>query len=207
TLNNMNLDFIGNVSGRIYQDGVPVNFKGDFVRAYFKKNATGKNEIQRVEIRKNAVVEKEGTTLYSDYLEIQPEKKLVFGKDNTKVIMKDANGVVTTVTANIMTGNLNTEVIDLVGKVVIVRKDKDKTLNATSTKAKLKNKENLAELRGDVFVDDGDSIITADEVDYDMKTNKAKARGNVFVDYKANESKSITNKNQINSGYNKIIKK
>ncbi|MGL4977759.1 MAG: hypothetical protein ACRC5G_07055, partial [Cetobacterium sp.] len=37
TLNNMNLDFAGNVSGRIYQDGVPVDFKGDFVRAYFKK--------------------------------------------------------------------------------------------------------------------------------------------------------------------------
>ncbi|MGL4641639.1 MAG: LptA/OstA family protein [Cetobacterium sp.] len=207
TLDNMNLDFIGNVSGVIYQDGIPVNFKGDFVRAYFKKNAQGKNEIQRVEIRKNAVIVKEGTTLYSDYLEIQPEKKLVFGKDNTKAVMKDQNGVVTTVTSNMMTGNLNTEVIDLVGKVVIVRKDKDKTLNATSIKAKLKNKENLAELRGDVFVDDGDSIITADEVDYDMKTNKAKARGNVFVDYKANESKSITNKNQINSGYNKIMKK
>lgn len=207
TLNNMNLDFAGNVSGRIYQDGVPVDFKGDFVRAYFKKNAAGKNEIQRVEIRKNAVIVKEGTTLYSDYLEIQPEKKLVFGKDNTRAVLKDENGVITTVTANMMTGNLNTEIIDLVGKVVIVRKDKDKTLNATSTKAKLKNKENLAELRGNVFVDDGDSVITADEVDYNMKTNKAKARGNVFVDYKANENKSITNKNQINSGYNKIIKK
>ncbi|MGL5544549.1 MAG: LptA/OstA family protein [Cetobacterium sp.] len=207
TLNNMNLDFAGNVSGRIYQDGVPVDFKGDFVRAYFKKNAAGKNEIQRVEIRKNAVIVKEGTTLYSDYLEIQPEKKLVFGKDNTRAVLKDENGVITTVTANMMTGNLNTEIIDLVGKVVIIRKDKDKTLNATSTKAKLKNKENLAELRGNVFVDDGDSVITADEVDYNMKTNKAKARGNVFVDYKANENKSITNKNQINSGYNKIIKK
>ncbi|MGL5088076.1 MAG: LptA/OstA family protein [Cetobacterium sp.] len=207
TLQNMNLDFIDNVSGKIYQDGVPVNFKGDFVRAYFKKNAEGNNEIQRVEIRKNAVIQKEGTTLYSDYLEIQPQKKLVFGKDNTKAILKDKDGVVTTVTANMMNGNLDTQIIDLVGKVVIVRKDKDKTLNATSTKAKLKNKENLAELRGDVFVDDGDSIVTADEVDYNMKTNKAKARGNVFVDYKANENKTMNNNNEINSGYNKIIKK
>ena len=207
TLNNMNLDFIGNVSGRIYQDGVPVDFKGDFVRAYFKKDAQGKNQIQRVEIRKNAVITKEDTTLYSDYLEIQPEKKLVFGKDNTKAILKDKDGVITTVTSNMMTGNLNTEVVDLVGNVVIVRKDKDKTLNATSTKAKIKNKENLIELRKNVFVDDGESVITADEADYNTKTNKVKARGNVFVDYKTNEKKSVTNANQINSGYNKILKK
>ena len=185
----------------------PVNCKGDFVRAYFKKDNDGKNRIQRVEIRKNAVIEKEGTTLYSDYLEIQPEKKLVFGKDNTKAVLKDKDGTVTTVTSNMMNGNLNTEVIDLVGKVVIVRKSKDKTLNATSTKAKIKNKENLVELRNNVYVDDGESIITADEADYNTKTNKVKARGNVFVDYKANESKSIMNANKINSGYNKILKK
>lgn len=189
TLDNMNLDFIGNVSGKIYQDGVPVHFKGDFVRTYFKKDAQGKNQIHRVEIRKNAVIEKEGTTLYSDYLEIQPEKKLVFGKDNTKAVLKDKDGMVTTVTSNMMTGNLNTEVVDLVGKVVIVRKDKDKTLNAVSTKAKIKNKENIIELRGDVTVDDGESVITSDEADYNTKTNKVKARGNVFVDYKAKESK------------------
>ncbi|MGL5412822.1 LPS export ABC transporter periplasmic protein LptC [Cetobacterium sp.] len=207
TLDNMNLDFIGNVSGRIYQDGVPVNFKGDFVRAYFKKDAQGKNQIQRVEIRKNAVIEKEGTTLYSDYLEIQPEKKLVFGKDNTKAVLKDKDGTITTVTSNMMTGNLNTEIVDLVEKVVIVRKDKDKTLNATSTKAKIKNKDNIIELRGNVVVDDGESIITSDEADYNTKTNKVKARGNVFVDYKVNEKKSVTNANQINSGYNKILKK
>ncbi|MDX8336350.1 LPS export ABC transporter periplasmic protein LptC [Candidatus Cetobacterium colombiensis] len=207
TLDNMNLDFIGNVSGRIYQDGVPVNFKGDFVRAYFKKDNDGKNRIQRVEIRKNAVIEKEGTTLYSDYLEIQPEKKLVFGKDNTKAVLKDKDGTVTTVTSNMMNGNLNTEVIDLVGKVVIVRKSKDKTLNATSTKAKIKNKENLVELRNNVYVDDGESIITADEADYNTKTNKVKARGNVFVDYKANESRNVIDINKVNSGYNKILKK
>ncbi|MGL5902124.1 MAG: LptA/OstA family protein, partial [Cetobacterium sp.] len=207
TLENMNLDFVGNVSGKVYQDGSLVDFKGDFVRAYFKKNAQGKNEVQRVEIRKNAVIKKEETTLYSNYLEIQPEKKLVFGKENTKAVLKDKDGVVTTVTADMMNGNLNTEVIDLVGKVVIVRKDKQKTLNTTSTKAKLKNKEDLVELRGDVFVDDGDSIVTADEVDYNMKTNKAKARGNVFVDYKRNENKTLNNKNGIDSGYNKILKK
>ncbi|MGL5191824.1 MAG: LPS export ABC transporter periplasmic protein LptC, partial [Cetobacterium sp.] len=100
-----------------------------------------------------------------------------------------------------------TEIVDLVGKVVIVRKDKDKTLNATSTKAKIKNKDNIIELRGNVVVDDGESIITSDEADYNTKTNKVKARGNVFVDYKVNEKKSVTNANQINSGYNKILKK
>lgn len=207
TMNNMNLDFIGNVSGKIYQDGVPVTFSGDFVRAYFKKNTQGKNEIQRVEIRKNAVITKEGTTLYSDYLEIQPQKKLVYGKDNTKAILKDRDGVVTTVTSDIMNGNLNTEVIDLVGKVNIVRKEKDKTLVATSQKGRVKNKENLIELRGNVFVDDKESTISADEVDYNTKTNKVKARGNVFVDYKNNEKKSTGSTDQMKSGYNKILKK
>ncbi|MEG1807142.1 MAG: LPS export ABC transporter periplasmic protein LptC, partial [Cetobacterium sp.] len=207
TMNNMNLDFIGNVSGKIYQDGVPVTFSGDFVRAYFKKNAQGKNEIQRVEIRKNAIIKKEGTTLYSDYLEIQPQKKLVFGKDKTKAVLKDKDGIITTVTANMMNGNLNTEVIDLVGKVVITRKDKEKTLVTTSQKGKIKNKENLIELRGDVFVDDSESTISADEADYNTKTNKVKARGNVFVDYKTNEKKSVGSSNQMKSGYNKILKK
>ena len=207
TLDNMNLDFTGNVSGKIYQDGVPVNFKGDFARVYFKKDAQGKNQVQRVEARKNAVVQKEGTTLYSDYLEIQPEKKLIFGKDNTKAVLKDKDGIVTTVTSNMMTGDLNTGIIDLVGKVVIVRKDKDKVLNATSTKAKIKNKDNIVELRGDVVVDDGESVIKSDEADYNTKTNKVKVRGNVFVDYKVNEKKSITSANQVKSGYNKILKK
>lgn len=207
TMNNMNLDFIGNVSGKIYQDGVPVTFSGDFVRAYFKKNDLGKNEIQRVEIKKNAIIKKEGTTLYSDYLEIQPQKKLVYGKDKTKAILKDKNGIITTVTANMMNGNLNTEVIDLVGNVVITRKDKEKTLVTTSQKGKIKNKENLIELRGNVFVDDSESTISADEADYNTKTNKVKARGNVFVDYKTNEKKSIGSSNQMNSGYNKIMKK
>ncbi|MBC2850679.1 LPS export ABC transporter periplasmic protein LptC [Cetobacterium sp. 8H] len=207
TMNNMNLDFIGNVSGKIYQDGVPVTFSGDFVRAYFKKNAQGKNEIQRVEIRENAIIKKEGTTLYSNYLEIQPQKKLVFGKDKTKAVLKDKDGIITTVTANMMNGNLNTEVIDLVGKVVITRKDKEKTLVTTSQKGKIKNKENLIELRGDVFVDDSESTISADEADYNTKTNKVKARGNVFVDYKSNEKKSVGSNNQMKSGYNKIMKK
>lgn len=37
TLDNMNLEFRKNVSGKIYQDGIPVYFSGNFLRVYFKK--------------------------------------------------------------------------------------------------------------------------------------------------------------------------
>lgn len=188
SMKNMNLDFIGNVSGRIYQDGVPVTFKGDFVRAYFKKDSKGDTKAQRVEIKKDAEIKKEGLTVTSDYIEIQTDKKLVYGKDNSKIVLKDDKGVVTTVTSDIMSGNLNTEVLDLVGDVKIVRVDSKNRIVATATKGKVNNKNNTIELRGDVLVDNGESVVTADEVDYNTKTDKIKARGNVFVDYKNNKT-------------------
>lgn len=189
SMENMNLDFIGDVSGKIYQEGVPVTFKGDFVRAYFKKNKDGQLKAQRVEIRKNAEITKEDLTINSDYIEIQTDKKLVYGKDNSKIVMKDNKGVTTTVTSDIMSGNLNTEVLDLVGNVRIVRVDPKNTVITTSSKGKVKKKENVIELRGDVLVNNGESVIEADEVDYNTKTEKIKARGNVFVDYKNNKTK------------------
>lgn len=64
-----------------------------------------------------------------------------------------------------------------------------KILKTKSNKAKLKNKDNFLELMGDVRVDNGETVITADEVDYNMDTNKVKARGNVFVDYKIKEKR------------------
>ena len=188
TIKNMNLDFIGNVNGKIYQDGVPVVFSGDFVRVYFVKDKFGKTKAQRVEIKKNAIIKKEGMEVYSDYIEMQTDKKLIYGKENTKILMKDKNGVVTTVTSNIMSGDLNSEVLTLVGNVKIVRKDSKNTIIATANKGILKNKENVIELRGNVLVDNGESTIEAKEVDYNTKTDKVKARGNVFVDYKNNKT-------------------
>nr|WP_307774653.1 LPS export ABC transporter periplasmic protein LptC [uncultured Cetobacterium sp.] len=184
SLDNMNLDFTGNVKGQTYQDGEIVTFSGDLVRGYFKKDELGKTKVQRIEIRNNAIVKKGDSTFYADYLEIQKDKNLIFGKDNLKGIMKDKNGVVTEITALLLNGNLKTEIIDLVGKVHIKRVEKNQVVITTSEEAEINNKNGVIELRGNVFVDNGESTIEADEVDYNTKTDKVKARGNVFVDYK-----------------------
>lgn len=208
TMTNMNLDFSGNVSGKVYQDNIPTYFNGDFVRGYFAKNAKGETKVQRVEIRKNAVIRREESTLYSDYLEIQPEQKRIYGKDNTRGVMKDKKGNITEVTADIVHGDMTTEIIDLVGKVKVVRKDKKKTFVGTSQRAKIKKKENLVEMMGNVRIDDGETVVTADKATYNTVTEKIKASGNVFVDYKAVDNKqSKRDIKRVNESYNQFMRK
>lgn len=208
SMKNMNLDFSGNVSGKIYENGIPTYFDGDFVRAYFTKDFQGKIKVQRVEIRKNAVVRREDSQLFSDYLEIQPIQKRIYGKDNTKGIMKDSKGDITEITSDIIYGNIETQVIDLIGNVKIIRKDKNKKFVGTSQKAKIKKKENLMEMIGNVKIDDGDTIVRADKVLYNTITEKIKATGNVFVDYKSvNKNKESKNINKINENYKQFMKK
>lgn len=182
TVKDMSLDFIDNVSGIVYEDNGPVEFSGDFARIYLIKDEFGKDKVQRVEIQNNAVIKKENETLYSDYLEIDVEKKLIFGKNNTKMVSKDKEGNITTVKSNMMRGDIEKEEIDLIGEVDIKREEKEKKIVATSNIGKVKNKENMIELRKNVRIDNGETIITADEVDYNTKINKIKARGNVFVE-------------------------
>lgn len=207
SMKTMALDFKGNVKGRMYQENTPVDFQGDFVRGYFKKDKNGEYRVNRVEIRKNAVIKKEGSTLYSDYIEAQPEKKLIYAKDNTKGIMKD-KGVITEVTADILQGNLNTEVIELIGDVRIERKDKNKIFKSFSEKGRIEKKIDTIYLIGNVKLEDNTSIITADEAEYNTKTRKIKLRGEYFVDYKANQTMKVGEGiKRVNEGYNNFIKK
>lgn len=182
---NMNLDLIGNVSGFVYQDNVPVNFKGEFARGYFTKK-DGKTQLQRIEVRRNAVITKQGSTLYADFLEARMDDKTVFGKDKTKVVSINEKGEKTVITADMFKGNMNTKIIDVLGRVKIVHNDKKgKVTTITAKKGRVRSKDNIVELRGNVLLDDGESIVRADEADYNMNTKKIKARGNVNVDYKS----------------------
>ncbi|MBC2855902.1 S-layer protein [Cetobacterium sp. 2A] len=179
----MKMDFVGNAKGTVYQNGVPIKFDGKLARVYFKKEGSG-YKAQRAEIKDDAVITKEDMTLYSKYLEMDIPRDLVFGREDTRIKIKNENGV-TDITSRVMDANIKTEVANLIGDVVIVNKDnKGKITRTTSDKAIVKNKDSIVELIGKVFTENEESTVEADKAIYNMKTNKLKAIGNVFVEYK-----------------------
>lgn len=209
----MRLDFIGNVKGKVMDKGVPVIFDGKFARAYFKKE-NDKYKAQRLEIKEDAVITKEEMTLYSDYLEMDVPKNIVFGRENTRIKIQDRNGT-TDITSRVADANLTTEIANLVGDVTIINKNlKGQVTKTTSSRAIVKNKENIIELIGDVVADSEESTVEADKAIYNMQTNKMKALGNVFVNYKSAEGSgsgantgNIINKNQSKDPYKNFMKK
>lgn len=207
TLNNMNLDFQNNVSGKVINETDTYIFNGDFARVYFKKDSQGKNKVQRMEIKKNAKIEIENqnAVLTSDYIEIDNDRKLIYAKDNSKIVIIDEDNAKITMTSVLMNGDLNNETLDLVGKVDILREGTDEVVRGNSDKAKLRKKDQIIEMKGNVKFDNAEVILEADEADYNLVTKKIKARGDVFVDYKTSKTVKNTTLRPVGIVYDKIL--
>ncbi len=182
-LNEMIIDFTGNVNGHIVDKSVITTFKGDFARVYFKND--GKYEILRSEIRDNAVFVQEDKRLESDYIEIDTGRKLVFSKENTKLILTDEQNGKTVITSSMAEVDTDKNIATLIGNVHIDNNNSEYGLtNITADRGIIKKGEGTLELIGNVEIENNESIVQADRGIYNMNTKKIKASGNVYVDYK-----------------------
>lgn len=182
-LNEMIMDFIGNVNGEVNDKGVITTFKGEFARVYFKN--TGKYEILRSEVRDNAIFLQGDKKLESDYIEIDSNRRLVFSKENTKLTLVDEINGQTTIESAVAEIDIEKDIATLIGNVHIENNNSEYGLtDVTADRGVIRQKAGTIELIGHVEIENNESIVQADRGIYNMNTKKIKASGNVYVDYK-----------------------
>lgn len=182
-LNEMIMDFTGNVNGHVNDKGVITTFSGEFSRVYFKNS--GKYEILRSEVRENAVFIQGDKKLKSDYIEIDSNRRLVFSKENTELTLVDAVNGETVIKSAVTEVDIDKDMATLIGDVQIKNNNSEYGLtNVTADRGIIRQKAGTVELIGHVEIENNESIVQADRGIYDMNSKKIKASGNVYVDYK-----------------------
>lgn len=182
-LNEMIMDFTGNVNGHVNDNGVITTFSGEFSRVYFKNS--GKYEILRSEVRENAVFIQGDKKLKSDYIEIDSNRRLVFSKENTELTLVDAVNGETVIKSVVAEVDIDKDMATLIGNVQIKNNNSEYGLtNVTADRGIIRQKAGTVELIGHVEIENNESIVQADRGIYDMNSKKIKASGNVYVDYK-----------------------
>ena len=182
-LNEMIMDFTGNVNGHVNDNGVITTFSGEFSRVYFKNS--GKYEILRSEVRENAIFIQGDKKLKSDYIEIDSNRRLVFSKENTELTLVDAVNGETVIKSAVAEVDIDKDMATLIGNVQIKNNNSEYGLtNVTADRGIIRQKAGTVELIGHVEIENNESIVQADRGIYDMNSKKIKASGNVYVDYK-----------------------
>lgn len=182
-LNEMIMDFTGNVNGHVNDNGVITTFSGEFSRVYFKNS--GKYEILRSEVRENAVFIQGDKKLKSDYIEIDSNRRLVFSKENTELTLVDAVNGETVIKSAVAEVDIDKDMATLIGDIQIKNNNSEYGLtNVTTDRGIIRQKAGTVELIGHVEIENNESIVQADRGIYDMNSKKIKASGNVYVDYK-----------------------
>lgn len=182
-LNEMIMDFTGNVNGHVNDNGVITTFSGEFSRVYFKNS--GKYKILRSEVRENAVFIQGDKKLKSDYIEIDSNRRLVFSKENTELTLVDAVNGETVIKSAVAEVDIDKDMATLIGNVQIKNNNSEYGLtNVTADRGIIRQKAGTVELIGHVEIENNESIVQADRGIYDMNSKKIKASGNVYVDYK-----------------------
>jgi len=167
---------------------IPVTYVGDFVRIYFKKE-NGSYKAVRIEGRDNSVIIRDGQKIYSDYVEMDLSRNVVYAGKNNKVMLDDANGK-TTIIGDILTGNTATNIMEARGDVLITNKGQDgKTTTLKGQEGILDNNNNTIEMIKEVTAENDELILNADRAVYNKTTNKVKASGRVLVNYKLKNGK------------------
>ncbi len=190
----MRFDFIGDAKGKMYDKDkeigrvIPVTYTGNFARVYFK-NENGSYKAIRIEGRENSTVIRDGQKFYSDYIETDLSRNIVYAGKNNKVILNDENGK-TVITGEILSGNTNTNIMEGRGDVVIVNTGKDgKVTTLKGQESILDSNNNTVEMIKEVTAENDELILNADRAVYNKITNKVKAFGKVLVNYKVNNGK------------------
>lgn len=182
-LNEMIIDFTGNVNGHVNDEGVITTFSGEFSRVYFKN--VGKYEILRSEIRDNAVFIQDNKKLESDYIEVDSNRNLLFSNENTKFTLVDEINGQITIESAVAEIDIKRDLAILIGNVHIKNNNPEYGLSeVTADRGIIKQKVGTVELIGKVKIENNESIVQADRGIYNMNTKKIKASGNVYVDYK-----------------------
>lgn len=185
----MRFDFIGNARGRMLdvdkETGkvIPVTYTGDFVRVYFKKE-NGTYKAVRIEGRDDSIITRDGQKFYSDYIEMDLSRNIVYAGRNNKVILNDERGK-TVITGDILNGNTKTNIMEGHGNVVIVNTGNDgKVTTLKGQESILDNNNSTVEMLKDVTAENDELTLNADRAVYNKITNKVKAFGKVLVNYK-----------------------
>ena len=185
----MRFDFIGNAKGRMLDTDketgkvIPVTYTGDFVRVYFKKE-NGTYKAVRIEGRDDSIITREGQKFYSDYIEMDLSRNIVYAGKNNKVILNDERGK-TVITGDVLNGNTRTNIMEGHGNVVIVNTGNDgKVTTLKGQESIMDNNNSIVEMLKDVTAENDELILNADRAIYNKVTNKVKAFGKVLVNYK-----------------------
>lgn len=182
-LNELILDFNGNVKGHTIDKGVVTDFRGNFARVYFRNS--GKYEILRSEIKDDAEFTQENKILKSDYIEIDPIRRLVLSKEDTEFILDDDKNGEIVVKSDSAEIDIENDIANLIGNIRI--ENDNEQYGITKVKADrgiINQKTGILELIDHVEIENKESIVQADKGVYDMNTKKIKASGHVYVDYK-----------------------
>ena len=185
----MRFDFIGNARGRMLDTDketgkvIPVTYTGDFVRVYFKKE-NGTYKAVRIEGRDDSIITREGQKFYSDYIEMDLSRNIVYAGKNNKVILNDERGK-TVITGDVLNGNTRTNIMEGHGNVVIVNTGNDgKVTTLKGQESIMDNNNSTVEMLKDVTAENDELTLNADRAIYNKVTNKVKAFGKVLVNYK-----------------------
>ena len=185
----MRFDFIGNAKGKMIDkdektgEVIPVTYTGDYVRVYFEKE---KNtyKASRIEGRDNSILTRGTQKIYSDYLEADLDRNIVYAGKNNKIVSNDENGK-TVITGEILNGDTAKNILQASGDVFI--ENTDKTGKVTTLKGQegiLDNNTNTIEMIKEVTAENDQMILNADRAVYNKNTNKVNASGKVLVNYK-----------------------
>lgn len=185
----MRFDFVGNAKGKMYDKDkntgklIPVTYSGNFVRVYFKKE-NDSYKAARIEGREKSTVIRDNQKFYSDYIEVDLARNIVYAGKNNKVFLDDENGK-TIITGEVLSGNTVSNIMEGRGDVVIVNTAKDgKVTTLKGQESIVDNNKNTVEMIKEVTAENDEVLINADRAIYNKVTNKVKASGKVLVNYK-----------------------
>lgn len=188
-IKDMRFDLIGNVKGKIFDINqksgkiIPVNYQGDYVRVYFKKENSNYKVI-RIEGRDNSIITRENEKFYSDYIEMDLLKNIVYAGKNNKASIEDEFGK-TELKGDSFNLDGNTNLININGNVFIENKDKKNEVTILKgNSSKIDKNANTVEIENNVEVENNKLILKADKIICNKSTDKVKAFGNVKVNYK-----------------------
>ncbi len=185
----MRFDFIGNAKGKMLDTDketgkvIPVTYIGDYVRIYFEKEKNA-YKASRIEGRDNSILTRGTQKIYSDYIEADLDRNIVYAGKNNKIVSNDENGK-TVITGEILNGNTAENILQARGNVFIENTDKaGKVTTLKGQESILDNNTNTIEMIKEVTAENDQMILNADRAVYNKNTNKVNASGKVLVNYK-----------------------
>lgn len=183
-LNKGIINFTVNPKGRTYQNDEPIDYRGELLVLYLKKE-NKKYIAEKMVLKKNATLKNKDSTLYSKRTDIDLITKIAVSIDTPKTIIIDEENGETVVTSDTLEFHIKKKLIYLKKNVVFNNENPEKGLTTGTGKNGIINTEKKTiELEGNAVVDAPEAIVRADKIVYKNETRKIDATGSVVVDYK-----------------------